>query len=53
MALNGNQGRETRMTTADVDRRTEIVGGLQEAIDSLIGSLESGVGFDHAMYRYS
>lgn len=41
------------MTTSDVARRTEIVGSLQEAVNSLIGSLDSGVGFDHAMYRYS
>jgi tight adherence protein C len=26
---------------------------LLEAVNSLIASLESGVGFDHAMYRYS
>ena len=26
---------------------------LQEAINSLIASLESGVGFDQALYRYS
>jgi tight adherence protein C len=41
------------MPAADGDRRTEMVGDLREAIDSLIASLESGVGFDHAMYRYS
>ena len=41
------------MPAADGDRRTEVVGDLQEAVNSLIGSLESGVGFDHAMYRYS
>ena len=35
------------------ERHVEVVGQLQEAIDSMIGSLESGVGFDHAMYRYS
>jgi tight adherence protein C len=31
----------------------EMVRLLQEAIDSLIASLEAGVGFDHAMYVYS
>ena len=41
------------MPAADGDRRTEVVGDLQEAVNSLIGSLESGVGFDHAMHRYS
>ena len=34
-------------------RRAELSGQLQEAIGSLIESLESGVGFDHAIYRYS
>ena len=32
---------------------TEVVGPLLEAIDSLIGSLESGKGFDEALIRYS
>lgn len=41
------------MAASSADSRTEIVGALQEAINSLIGSLDSGVGFDHAMYRYS
>ncbi|MFN2218877.1 MAG: hypothetical protein ACK2UA_09740 [Anaerolineae bacterium] len=41
------------MAASDADRRTEMVGGLREAVNSLIGSLESGVGFDHALYRYS
>ena len=35
------------------DGQTEIVGLLQEAIESLIGSLESGRGFDGALTRYS
>ncbi len=39
--------------TSDRDRRTEMGRTLLEAINSLITSLESGVGFDHAMYRYS
>lgn len=30
-----------------------MVGLLREAVDSLIASVESGVGFDHAIYRYS
>jgi len=38
---------------AEKDRRTEVAGFLREAIDSLIDSLETGVGFDHAMMRYS
>jgi len=38
---------------AKMDRRTEVVGVLREAIDSLIASLEAGAGFDHAMMRYS
>ena len=41
------------MTTSEADRRTEMIGYLRQAVDSLITSLESGVGFDHAMYRYS
>jgi tight adherence protein C len=41
------------MKAAEIDRRMDSVGVLQEAINSLIASLESGVGFDHAMYRYS
>ena len=41
------------MTILETDRRSEMSGYLQEAINSLIASLESGVGFDHAMYRYS
>jgi tight adherence protein C len=41
------------MTTLNADRRTAIIGALQEATNSLIASLESGAGFDHAMYRYS
>ena len=39
--------------TSDMEGRTEMSGTLLEAINSLIASLESGVGFDHAMYRYS
>jgi tight adherence protein C len=38
---------------SEVERRTEMRRNLQEALNSLIASLESGVGFDHAMYRYS
>jgi tight adherence protein C len=36
-----------------MEGRTEMSGTLLEALNSLIASLESGVGFDHAMYRYS
>ena len=39
--------------TSHMDRRMEISRTLLEAVNSLIASLESGVGFDHAMYRYS
>ena len=39
--------------TSDMDRRMEMSRALLEAVNSLIGALESGVGFDHAMYRYS
>jgi len=41
------------MTVSEADRRTEEVTYLREAVNSLIASLESGVGFDHAIYRYS
>jgi tight adherence protein C len=41
------------MTTSDTDRQTEMIDLLQEAVNSLIASLESGFGFDHAMYQYS
>ena len=41
------------MVVSDADRQTEMVNYVCEAVDSLIASLESGVGFDHAMYRYS
>lgn len=36
-----------------MDRRTEMGHTMQEAINSLIASLASGVGFDHAMALYS
>jgi len=39
--------------TSDMDRRMEMSRALLEAVNSLVASLESGVGFDHAMYRYS
>jgi tight adherence protein C len=41
------------MTASDTDRRTGMIAILQEAIDSLVASVESGFGFDHAMYQYS
>lgn len=41
------------MVVSGADRRTDMVNYLREAIASLIASLESGVGFDQAMYRYS
>jgi tight adherence protein C len=41
------------MTASDTKRRTEVIGLLQEAVNSLIASVESGFGFDHAMYQYS
>ncbi len=37
----------------DADRRTGMLNLLLEAINSLIVSLESGLGFDEAIYRYS
>ena len=37
----------------DNDRRTEVVDHLREVVNSLIASLESGVGFDHAISQYS
>jgi tight adherence protein C len=40
------------MTASDTDRRTEMIGILREAVNSLIASVESGFGFDHAMYQY-
>jgi len=41
------------MTASDTDRHAGMVAILQEAIGSLIASVESGFGFDHAMYQYS
>ena len=41
------------MVDSDNGGRTEMVSYLREAVKSLIASLESGVGFDHAIYRYS
>lgn len=41
------------MAASDTDRRTEMIALLQEAVNSLIASVESGLGFDHAMYQYS
>jgi tight adherence protein C len=38
---------------AETNRQTEVIDQLREAIDSMIVSLESGVGFDQAMMRYS
>ena len=35
------------------DSKTETNQALREALNSLIASLESGVGFDHAMHQYS
>jgi tight adherence protein C len=32
--------------------RVEMVGLLREAVDSLIGSLEAGLGFDEALIQY-
>ena len=34
------------------EKSAEVAGQLQEAIESLVGSLESGVGFDEALVRY-
>ena len=33
--------------------QTELSQALRDAINSLIASLESGVGFDHAMHQYA
>ena len=41
------------MAASDTDRRTEMIDLLQDAVNSLIASVESGFGFDHAMYQYS
>ena len=41
------------MAAPDTDRRTKMINLLQEAVNSLIASVESGFGFDHAMYQYS
>ncbi len=41
------------MAASEPDRQTEMIDLLQEAINSLIASLESGFGFDHAIYQYS
>jgi tight adherence protein C len=45
--------RKRRMAISDADRQTEVVNLLLEAINSLIASLEAGIGFDQAIYRYS
>ncbi len=41
------------MMALDADKRTRMLNLLLEAINSLIVSLESGLGFDEAMYQYS
>jgi tight adherence protein C len=41
------------MVTSDTDRRAEVINLLQEAVNSLATTVESGFGFDHAMYQYS
>ena len=40
------------MAASDHDRRTEMIALLQEAINALIVPVESGFGFDYAMYHY-
>jgi tight adherence protein C len=41
------------MAASDTDTRREMINRLREAVDSLIASLESGSGFDQALYQYS
>ena len=41
------------MGSSVADRQTEIVKLLLDAIDSLIASVESGFGFDHAVHQYA
>ena len=41
------------MMNSGINGRIEMVNFLQDAISSLITSVESGFGFDHAMYQYS
>ena len=41
------------MVVLNADRAAEIAGYLRAAVNSLIASVESGVGFDHAIHRYS
>jgi tight adherence protein C len=42
-----------RMSKSATDRPEEIVKLLVDAIDSLVASVESGFGFDHAIYQYA
>jgi tight adherence protein C len=41
------------MAKPTTDKQERIVHLLVDAIDSLIASVESGFGFDHAIYQYS
>jgi tight adherence protein C len=41
------------MAASGTDRRTEMIDILREAVSSMIASVESGLGFDAAMYDYS
>jgi tight adherence protein C len=41
------------MTGPSTDRRSEMINLLQEAINALIASIESGATFDDAIYQYS
>ena len=41
------------MVVLNADGAAEMVGYLREAVNSLITSVESGDGFDHAIHQYS
>ena len=38
---------------SDSENQTEMIDYLREAVESLVTSMESGFGFDHAIYQYS
>jgi tight adherence protein C len=41
------------MGDSKVERQAAVVQWLRDAIGSLIASVESGLGFDHAIYQYT
>lgn len=41
------------MQNSKTERRAAVAKLLRDALDSLIASVESGLGFDHAIYQYA